>query len=148
MIVKLHDIKKTKKLDSNKKNNLYILVGPPCSGKSTWIENHDKKFIVINRDSCVLEIGEKYSKNNYDDAFDLMHKNKEIKKEIDLIIEENGKLYPIEIKKSSNPKKNAGRHFSVLEKVGLECGVGNVISMVDDLIPINSESWAVPVWLI
>ncbi len=69
-------------------------------------------------------------------------------KEIDLIIEENGKLYPIEIKKSSNPKKNAGRHFSVLEKVGLECGIGNVISMVDDLIPINSESWAVPVWLI
>jgi predicted AAA+ superfamily ATPase len=35
-------------------------------------------------------------------------------KEIDLIIEENGKLQPIEIKKSANPKKNAGRHFSVL----------------------------------
>lgn len=69
-------------------------------------------------------------------------------KEIDLIIEENGKLYPIEIKKSSNPKKNANRHFSVLEKAGFKCGVGNIICMVDDLIPVSSENWAVPVWLI
>jgi len=37
-------------------------------------------------------------------------------KEIDLIIEDNGKLQPIEIKKSANPKPNAVRHFSVLRK--------------------------------
>lgn len=69
-------------------------------------------------------------------------------KEIDLIIEENGRLYPIEIKKSSNPQKSAGRHFSILEKTGLECGMGNVVCMADDLLPITREVWAVPVWLI
>lgn len=69
-------------------------------------------------------------------------------KEIDLIIEENNKLYPIEIKKSANPKRNAGRHFSVLEKTGKEIGEGNVVCMCDDLVPMNSECWAVPVWLI
>lgn len=69
-------------------------------------------------------------------------------KEIDLIIEENGKLQPIEIKKSSNPKKNAGRHFSVLDKTGKAKTKGSVICMTDDLIPISEESWAVPVWLI
>ncbi len=69
-------------------------------------------------------------------------------KEIDLIIEENGKLQPIEIKKSSNPKKSAGRHFSVLDRTGKESAQGSVICMSDDLIPISEESWAVPVWLI
>lgn len=69
-------------------------------------------------------------------------------KEIDLIIEENGKLQAIEIKKSANPKKNAGRHFSVLEKTGKEQGYGSVICMSDDLVPITKENWAVPVWLI
>lgn len=69
-------------------------------------------------------------------------------KEIDLIIEENGKLQPIEIKKSANPKKNAGRHFSILEKSGKEITKGSVICMSDDLVPITESNWAVPVWLI
>ncbi len=69
-------------------------------------------------------------------------------KEIDLIIEDNGKLQPIEIKKSANPKKNAGRHFSVLEKIGKEITDGSIICMSDDMVPITKENWAVPVWLI
>jgi hypothetical protein len=69
-------------------------------------------------------------------------------KEIDLIIENDGKLQPIEIKKSANPKKNAGRHFSVLEKVGKEATEGSTICMSEDLLPISKEIWAVPVWLI
>ncbi len=69
-------------------------------------------------------------------------------KEIDLIIEENGVLYPIEIKKSSNPKRNANKHFKVLEKTGKVCGMGSIICMADDLIPVNNETWAVPVWMI
>jgi predicted AAA+ superfamily ATPase len=69
-------------------------------------------------------------------------------KEIDLIIEDNGKLQPIEIKKSANPKKDAGRHFSVLEKTGKKSADGSIICMSDDMIPITKENWAVPVWLI
>lgn len=69
-------------------------------------------------------------------------------KEIDLIIEENGRLQPIEIKKSANPKKNTSRHFSVLEKTDKEYGEGSVVCMSDDLVPITKENWAVPVWLI
>ncbi len=69
-------------------------------------------------------------------------------KEIDLIIENNGKLQPIEIKKSANPKNNVGRHFSVLEKAGQETGEGSIICMSEDLVPISKGNWAVPVWLI
>lgn len=69
-------------------------------------------------------------------------------KEIDLIIENDGKLQPIEIKKSANPKKNAGRHFPVLEKVGKEITEGSIICMSEDLSPVSKGVWAVPVWLI
>lgn len=69
-------------------------------------------------------------------------------KEIDLVIEENGKLQPIEIKKSANPKKNAGRHFRVLHRTGKEVLTGSVICMSDDLLPITEANWAVPIWLI
>lgn len=70
------------------------------------------------------------------------------RKEIDLIIEENGLLQPVEIKKSAHPKKNAGRHFSVLEKTNKEVTIGNTICMVDDLMPLTPNNWAVPVWLV
>lgn len=69
-------------------------------------------------------------------------------KEIDLIIEQNNTLYPIEIKKSANPKKDAIKHFKVLEKTGKEIGTGNVICLSNDLIPIDKKNYFVPVWLV
>ena len=70
------------------------------------------------------------------------------KREIDLIIEQNNILYPIEIKKSSSPKKDAIRHFHVLDKSGVNVGVGAVICMARDLLPLDKDNWLVPVWLI
>ena len=69
-------------------------------------------------------------------------------KEIDLIIEGNGKLQAIEIKKSANSKKNACQHFSLLGKTNKEYGEGSVVSMSEDLLTITKDNWAVPVWLI
>ena len=73
--------KKQKKL-SSKKNNLYILVGSPCSRKSTWVKEQNKEFVVLNKDSCVEQVGRKYGKNNYDDSYTLMFRDKSVKKEI------------------------------------------------------------------
>lgn len=70
------------------------------------------------------------------------------RKEVDLIIEENNILYPIEIKKTANPGSGASKHFPVLEKTGKEIGTGNVICMVQDMVPIKKDVWAVPVWMI
>ena len=69
-------------------------------------------------------------------------------KEIDLIIEENGKLQPIEIKKSSKPRSNATRNFKVLNKSDKEVDAGNIICMCNDLMPISDNEWLVPVWLV
>lgn len=82
------------------------------------------------------------------------------KKEIDLLLYQNGVLSPIEIKKAASPGKNAVKNFRVLEPVtqgepfdGLEAlkveiGTGSVICMANDLLPVDEKNWYVPVWLI
>ncbi|MDW7663144.1 MAG: DUF4143 domain-containing protein, partial [Bacillota bacterium] len=68
--------------------------------------------------------------------------------EIDLIIEQNQTLYPIEIKKSAQPKPNSIRHFKVLEKTGRQIGMGGVICLCSDIIPIDRNNNFVPVSMI
>ncbi len=65
------------------------------------------------------------------------------KKEIDLIIEQNGKLYPIEIKKSANPSKEILSNFKVLEKVGT-VGEGGIICMYDKIIDLDEKNKVIP----
>ena len=85
------------------------------------------------------------------------------KKEIDLIIAQNGMINPIEIKKSAAPK-DAARNFSVLTPIEQEpdeddvfsgtahlkttIGTGAVICMQSDIIPIDKNNWYIPAWLI
>lgn len=65
------------------------------------------------------------------------------KKEIDLIIEQNGKLHPIEIKKSANPTKDMISNFKVLEKIG-QVGDGGIICMYDKLINLDEKNRVIP----
>lgn len=69
------------------------------------------------------------------------------KKEIDLLIIENQKIYPIEIKKGKNPS-NPDKNFGVLYKLGLEVQPGLIICMSSELIPYNREAWYCPVSVI
>ena len=65
-------------------------------------------------------------------------------KEIDLIIEENGILHPVEIKKSSAPDKSAVKSFSVLKSAERTIGVGAVICMSDVVLPLDENTLIVP----
>ena len=65
-------------------------------------------------------------------------------KEIDLIIEENGVLHPVEIKKTAVPDKSALKAFSVLEDAGREVGCGAVICMSDRVLPLNENNFIMP----
>ncbi|MDR0490731.1 MAG: ATP-binding protein [Oscillospiraceae bacterium] len=81
-------------------------------------------------------------------------------KEIDLILYQNGTLYPIEIKKAASPGTEAIKHFKVLapvahperhgalEQFKIQIGTGAVVCMSNDLLPVDSNNWYVPVWLI
>ncbi|MDD3270190.1 MAG: ATP-binding protein, partial [Syntrophomonadaceae bacterium] len=68
-------------------------------------------------------------------------------REIDLLIIKDQKVYPLEIKKSANPGRDAIKNFSVLRKTQLEIAGGGVICMYDDLIPIDTNYWFIPVKL-
>lgn len=67
------------------------------------------------------------------------------KKEIDLILEENNILYPVEIKKKSNPDKNDIRNFSVLEKLNVSIGTGMVICLTKNNLPIADNVFSMNV---
>ncbi len=66
------------------------------------------------------------------------------RKEIDLLIIEGDKLYPIEIKKSKTPQ-HPGKNFRVLDKFNLKVQPGIVICMSDEMIPYDRETWYFPV---
>ena len=69
-------------------------------------------------------------------------------REIDIVLEQDGELNPIEIKKSANPAPEILRSFSVLEKTGLKRGKGAVICMKMELSAFDQENFIIPVWLL
>jgi len=73
------------------------------------------------------------------------------RKEIDLLIDRNNVLYPVEIKESTNPDKNAVRNFDAIKPVaetGMHVGTGSVICNSSDIYPLDDNNRAVPHWLI
>lgn len=66
-------------------------------------------------------------------------------REIDLMILENGRLYPIEIKKSADPGKSALKNFSILDALPDEIGEGAVICMTPVVIPLDEKNKMVPI---
>lgn len=69
------------------------------------------------------------------------------KKEIDLLIVEKDKIYPIEIKKSKNPE-NATKNFNVLDKFGLEIKTGLIMCLCDELNVYDRKAYCYPIkWL-
>ncbi len=65
-------------------------------------------------------------------------------KEIDIVLEENGILHPLEIKKSSNPDKKAVGSFCLLEKSSLKIGEGGVICMIEKPYPLDERNNSIP----
>jgi len=68
--------------------------------------------------------------------------------EVDLLIEENGTLYPIEIKKTASIKNIAFKGFDALQNLELPIGHGGIICFTEHLIPISKEVDAIPVGLL
>lgn len=96
----------------------------------------------------VGEIIKSYTNNGMDAKKHLFYYRDNNGREIDLIIIYNNKVYPIEIKKSSNPGKDAIKNFNVLEKFGMEIGNGGVICMKTEMLPIDEKNNYIPIELI
>ncbi len=69
-------------------------------------------------------------------------------KEIDAILERDGKLCPLEIKKTSSPDTRLTRVFSVIDKSPLEKGTGAILCLANEFGAIDRNNLIVPIWMI
>jgi predicted AAA+ superfamily ATPase len=66
--------------------------------------------------------------------------------EVDLVLEENGTLYPIEIKKTASPGQSDYKSFRELEKLKKNVGLGAVLCLKAERMPLSREVVSIPVW--
>ena len=69
-------------------------------------------------------------------------------KEIDVFVEENGVIHPLEIKKSANPDKREIKKYELLDKINLKRGDGGIICMCEQVVPIDEKNYFIPCNLI
>lgn len=82
------------------------------------------------------------------------------KKKIDLLLEHEDVLYPIEVKKTANPGLNDTKNFSALDPLNSKDtaddllmfkrgrGCAAIVCMASDTYPLANDVWAFPVWAI
>lgn len=99
----------------------------------------------------VSEILKSYTNAGKDYRFSIFYyrgKDKQAsgENEIDLIIEENGVLYPVEIKMSGNPKAIMGAMNSVLDKIKEKSrGMGVILCLIDQKTYLRENLVALPI---
>ena len=69
-------------------------------------------------------------------------------REIDIILEHDGVLNPIEIKKTANPGSELIKVFKLIDKSSAKRSKGAVVCMKPELSAIDRENYIVPVWMI
>lgn len=69
-------------------------------------------------------------------------------KEIDLIIERDGLLHPLEIKKASTPTLSMISGFDVLKKASIPTGMGGIICLKEKFTALDKDTLVIPVWTI
>ena len=101
---------------------------------------------AILENYIVAEIMKSY-RNQAKDCLLHYYRDKDAR-EIDLVIEEGGMLYPIEIKKSTNPAYEWTGAFKLLDKATLPRGIGAIICLRDDLSALDRQNLIIPAWII
>ena len=69
-------------------------------------------------------------------------------KEIDVIIEKDGRLHPLEIKKTALPDKRLTNVFEVIDKSPLQRGTGAILCMAERLSAFDKDDLIVPIRLV
>jgi len=99
----------------------------------------------------ISEILKSYSNEGKDYRFNVFYyrgkdRNASNENEIDLIVEENGILYPIEIKMSGNPKAGMGATNQVLDKIPeKKRGMGIILCLIEKKTYLRENLIALPI---
>lgn len=124
------------------------------TGLVVYLTRHSSPEILMNgaingailENYIVSEIRKTYL-NRGEECFLHYYRDKDAK-EIDLIIEENGLLHPLEIKKTSSPNLAMTSNFNVLEKASLPVGMGAIICLKETFTALDGNTLVIPVWMI
>ena len=99
----------------------------------------------------VSEILKSYSNEGRDYRFSIFYYRGKDKRsagenEIDLVIQEDGKLYPVEIKMTGNPKADMGAANQVLDKIpDKKRGMGVILCLIDKKTYLRENLIALPI---
>lgn len=93
----------------------------------------------------VSEIIKSYTNNSRDPRLHLYYYRDNNQKEIDLIVVDQDKIYPVEIKKSANPTKDAIKNFDVIEKFEMKSPNGTVICLTKDIHMLDENNYMIPI---
>ncbi|MGN0326263.1 MAG: ATP-binding protein [Lachnospiraceae bacterium] len=101
---------------------------------------------AILENYVVSEIRKTYL-NEADECLLWYYRDKD-SKEVDMVIECNGMLHPIEIKRSVNPGSELVNAFKILDKGSVPRGKGAIICMRPELSAVDSDNYIIPIWMI
>ncbi len=65
-------------------------------------------------------------------------------KEIDVFVELNGYIHPLEIKKSASPNRKEVKKYELLDKASIPRGNGGIVCMCDKPMPIDEKNSFIP----
>lgn len=126
---------------------LYFLDTGLCSYLTRWptpesLENGIMSGAMLET-YLISEILKSYWYNGKE-AFVYYYRDLE-QREIDLIIDEGGKLFPIEFKRSATPSLTNIKNFAALNQLGIEIGLGAIVCLTQKPIPLSREILALSV---
>jgi len=101
---------------------------------------------AILENYCVSEIVKGYENSGAEPSL-YFYRDKDLK-EIDLLLEKDGALEPIEIKKTASPSMGMISSFTALEKPPLHRGTGAVICLAEHLSAFDKNNLIVPMGLV
>lgn len=93
----------------------------------------------------ISEIVKSYTNNQKDPRKHLYYYRDNNQKEIDLLVIHENNIYPVEIKKSANPTKEAIKNFSVVDKFEMESPNGIILCLTENIHPIDEKNYLVPI---
>lgn len=101
---------------------------------------------TILENYVVSEIRKSYQ-NEAEDCLFWYYRDKNCN-EIDLVIESDGEVHPIEIKRSANPGSELINAFKILDRGTVPRGKGAIICLKQELSAIDSNNFIIPVWML
>ncbi len=130
----------------SKTPKLYFCDTGLCAYLSMWLTSDTLRNGAANghyyENYVVMELVKNYAYSK--EKANLTYYRDSNAKEIDLFIEENHTIHPLEIKKSAKPDSREVKKYSVIDKAALNRGKGGIVCMCEEPIPIDSDNCFIP----